>query len=272
MLQDEIRSDNAAVSFTAGAGAVICQSASFPVFLPEFMLPIWIQVIQMPGMINNINHVVMGLDNSARLGMVLDVRQGMESTVYHTVPCSAGPLRSEHQAQELVSRQFAGCEFGCVEKPAEVASIGGNFGTKFTEAWQMNQKVATESPPPEETNKPATWHWDKPVSQEVNDLVKLTDEEREELSELEEAIEELAATRRAGRQATSVQEIKQQLHEAYKLGDMRINYRQEYKITETIEDEGLTHLRRDGERWRSGRSLSRGREEVAGHGADCMDG
>ena len=45
MLQDEIQSDDTAVSFTAGAGAIIKQSASFPVFLPEFMLPIWIQVM-----------------------------------------------------------------------------------------------------------------------------------------------------------------------------------------------------------------------------------
>jgi hypothetical protein len=57
MLQDEIQSDDTAVSFTAGAGAIIKQRASFPVFLPEFMLPIWIQVIRMPGMVNNINHI-----------------------------------------------------------------------------------------------------------------------------------------------------------------------------------------------------------------------
>ena len=224
MLQDEIQSDDTAVSFTAGAGAIIKQSASFPVFLPEFMLPIWIQVIRMPGMVHNINHILLGLDNSAKLGLILDLRVGKEMSTYHSVPCSGSPITSEHQAQDLVSRQFAGCEFGCVEKPAEVASIGGDSlracasgGTP--EAQSQAQEKSSDAEPQS--------------SRRCED---------EEMTELEEAIEEMSAARRANEKIASVQEINQEIHEAYNLKGMRMNYGQEYEVMEKIERPELQAL------------------------------
>jgi hypothetical protein len=122
ILHDELVADATQVSFTAGKGAEVTTMAQLPAYLPELMLPMWLQVVRMPGVVDGINHILLGLDNTDAMGQVLHRRDGHMYTMYHSIPGSPRPIKSIHQPRESIARQFTGCEFGSVEVGAEVAA------------------------------------------------------------------------------------------------------------------------------------------------------
>ena len=78
------------------------------VYIPGYCMPVWIQVIRMPGMVDSLNEILLGLDNSDEMGMVMDRRGGERHTLYYTLPLSGGPVMSPHIPAATLSRQLAG--------------------------------------------------------------------------------------------------------------------------------------------------------------------
>ena len=96
------------VSFTAGTSARVDTKAQMQVFIPGYCMPVWIQVIRMPGMVDSLNEILLGLDNSDEMGMVMDRRAGEKQTLYYTLPLARGAVASPHIPASTLSRQMAG--------------------------------------------------------------------------------------------------------------------------------------------------------------------
>ena len=101
-------SRDASVSFTAGTSAAVDTKAEMEVYLPGYCLPVWLQVIRMPGMVDSLNEILLGLDNTDELGMVMDRRPQVRHTLYHTLPLRETPVISSHIPASTLSRQCAG--------------------------------------------------------------------------------------------------------------------------------------------------------------------
>jgi len=221
IIHDEIVASPTKVSFTAGAGAEITTMAQLPVFLPEFMLPVWIQVVRMPGMVDGINHILLGLDNSDMMGQVLHRREGQMYTMYHSIPGAPRPIKSEHQPRETIARQFTGCEFGSVEIHAEVAACAGN-------PWGMAPALIQDI-----------------KVEDIGSLAEAIDYEdtNDEVDEIDSAFRKMIEDKHVTSKWAAVQEIKQDIHKYYNLDKLRISYKQEYHAMEAIGDAQVQALR-----------------------------
>ena len=214
MLHGEIMAEPTQVSFTAGAGAAITTMAQLPVHLPDLMLPIFIQVVRMPGMVDGINHILLGLDNTDAMGQVLHRREGHMYTMYHTIPGSPRPIKSIHQPRESIAQQFTGCEFGSVEQGAEVSACAGNpWGMTPARVQQIQEQEVGS----------------------IAEAIEYDDDDDWEDDDIDTAFRSMIQEKHETKKFAAIQEIKREIHECYKLDKMRISYKQEYEAMEQIE-------------------------------------
>jgi hypothetical protein len=131
-------------------------------------------------------------------------------------------VKSIHQPRETISRQFSGCEFGSVEMGAEVAACAGN-------PWGMAPAILQQV-----------------QVEDIGSLAEAIDYDKEDegdMAEIDAAFRSMIDENNVTKKSAAIHEIKQEIHESFKLDKLRINYKQEYQAMEQIDEVQVQALR-----------------------------